>query len=1189
MTVTPNVSICGADFTDSTSGQQAIFTSTSTGTTSFTRYNWTFGDGGISHQQNPIHVYGAAGTYDVCLTITDSSLSFCDSAFCDSVTVTPNVSICGADFTSSSVGFKATFTSTSTDTTTSTRYVWSFGDGGLSHQVNPVHNYAAAGKYDVCLTITDSTESFCDSTFCDSVTITAPVSTCGADFTDSTNGQEAIFTSTSTDTTSATQYNWNFGDGGISHQRNPIHRYAAAGKYDVCLTILDSTESFCDSTFCDSVTVTPNVSICGANFTDSTSGQEAIFTSTSTDTTASTKYNWRFGDGGISHQQNPIHRYAAAGKYDVCLTISDSTESFCDSTFCDSVTVTPNVSICGANFTDSTSGQEAIFTSTSTDTTASTKYNWRFGDGGISHQQNPIHRYAAAGKYDVCLTISDSTESFCDSTFCDSVTVTPNVSVCGADFTDSTSGQEAIFTSTSTDTTSATQYHWTFGDGGISHQRNPIHRYAVPGTYDVCLTITDSTLSFCDSTFCDSVTVTPNVSICGADFINSTSGLKATFTSTSTDTTTATKYNWVFGDGGISHQVNPVHLYKATGTYDVCLTITDSTLSFCDSTFCDSVTVTAPVSVCGAAFTNSTGSLLVHFTSTSTDTTTATHYKWTFGDGGISHQVNPQHTYAMTGIYNVCLTITDSTESFCDSTFCQNISVGNVNVCGADFTNTTGSLLVHFTSTSTDTTTATHYKWTFGDGDISHQVNPQHTYSNAGRYEVCLTITDSTESYCNNTFCDSITVANVNVCGADFTNTTGNLLVYFTSTSTDTTTATKYKWTFGDGDISHQVNPHHTYATPGMYTVCLTITDSTESFCDSTFCSTITVANVNVCGADFTETSNGTLANFTSTSTDTTTATKYHWSFGDDSISHQRNAQHTYKKEGRYEVCLTITDSTETFCDSTFCDSITITAPVSVCGPDFTSAAGSKLLTEEFTSTSTDTTTATKYHWTFGDDSISHQRNPQHRYKKEGTYEVCLTLTDSTETYCDSTFCDSVKVTLPASECTAGFTWVNVKGQGIHFYSDSKDTTTATKYSWNLGDGTILQKETDPSHRYKKSGTYYVCLTITDSTENYCNSTYCDSVPFVLTGIEELSFPGTSLYYDEATSQLVLNWVGNDNVVIHLVDILGRNTQDIYTGNLTTGTYRFTVNSSIVATGIYFVHMTAIDGDKAWKIFILPH
>lgn len=32
-------------------------------------WDWTFGDGEASHQQNPQHIYSAAGTYDVALTV----------------------------------------------------------------------------------------------------------------------------------------------------------------------------------------------------------------------------------------------------------------------------------------------------------------------------------------------------------------------------------------------------------------------------------------------------------------------------------------------------------------------------------------------------------------------------------------------------------------------------------------------------------------------------------------------------------------------------------------------------------------------------------------------------------------------------------------------------------------------------------------------------------------------------------------------------------------------------------------------------------------------------------------------------------------------------------------------------------------------------------------------------------------
>ncbi len=255
---------------------------------------------------------------------------------------------------------------------------------------------------------------------------------------------------------------------------------------------------------------------CQAGFTDSTSDRVAYFTSTSTDTDAGTEYRWNFGDGGISHQVNPTHRYATAGAYTVCLTIRN-TALVCFDSVCHTVTITQ----CQAAFDTIVSGNFLTVTSTSTGVDSNTGYMWNFGDGGIGHQPSQSHTYNSPGVYDVCLAISNTTTG-CTDTFCENVTISPNVNVCGADFTDSTSGQEGIFTSTSTGTTTFTRYKWVFGDGGISHQQNPIHRYSAAGTYDVCLTITDSSLSFCDSTFCDSVTVTTNVSICGADFTDST-------------------------------------------------------------------------------------------------------------------------------------------------------------------------------------------------------------------------------------------------------------------------------------------------------------------------------------------------------------------------------------------------------------------------------------------------------------------------------------------------------------------------------------------------------------------------------------------------------------------------------------------------------------------------------------------
>ncbi|MBD8881848.1 MULTISPECIES: protease pro-enzyme activation domain-containing protein [Rhodanobacter] len=77
-----------------------------------------------------------------------------------------------------------------------------------------------------------------------------------------------------------------------------------------------------------------------------------------------------------------------------------------------------------------------------------------------------------------------------------------------------------------------------------------------------------------------------------ASFTDTTSGLTATFTNTSTDTGgTISTYSWTFGDGGTSTAASPSHTYTAAGTYTVSLTVTDNTGA--TSTKSGSVTVTS--------------------------------------------------------------------------------------------------------------------------------------------------------------------------------------------------------------------------------------------------------------------------------------------------------------------------------------------------------------------------------------------------------------------------------------------------------------------------------------------------------------------------------------------------------------------------------------------------------------------
>ncbi|MEM7036871.1 MAG: PKD domain-containing protein, partial [Bacteroidota bacterium] len=145
------------------------------------------------------------------------------------------------------------------------------------------------------------------------------------------------------------------------------------------------------------------------------------------------------------------------------------------------------------------------------------------------------------------------------------------------------------FTDLSTSTGSTT-YQWTFGDGNGSSIPNPTHIYAQPGTYWVCLMVTD----ICHATtFCDSVVV--SCPIPASAFTSSATGLAAAFTN-NTVTQGTPSWLWTFGDGGVSVVQSPSHTYSQPGTYQVCLRTSDD----CGiDTLCQNLTVDTLVGIQG--------------------------------------------------------------------------------------------------------------------------------------------------------------------------------------------------------------------------------------------------------------------------------------------------------------------------------------------------------------------------------------------------------------------------------------------------------------------------------------------------------------------------------------------------------------------------------------------------------------
>ncbi|MCA9579031.1 MAG: PKD domain-containing protein [Sandaracinaceae bacterium] len=246
----------------------------------------------------------------------------------------------------------------------------------------------------------------------------------------------------------------------------------------------------------------------------------------------------------------------------------------------------------------------------------------------------------------------------------------------------------------------------------------------------------------------------------------------------------------------------------------------------------------------------------------------------------------------------------------------------------AAFTFTVTGDTVFLTDTSTGPAAITSWTWMFGDGGGSIAQNPIHDYCtsigqcSSGPHTVTLTVSDG------NGRSDTVSMLiTLETPGASYTTDISGLTVVFTDTSTPGASAiTSWLWDFGDGGTSTQQNPTHTYATGGMYTVCLTPVNDQGA---SASCGQVTVASPPV--AAFTHQVNDLTVALTDTSTAANGANvvAWAWDFGDGNTSTQQNPSHTYSAGGTYTVTLTVTASAGG--TDTVSSMITVSAPAPTC------------------------------------------------------------------------------------------------------------------------------------------------------------------------------------------------------------------------------------------------------------------
>lgn len=488
---------------------------------------------------------------------------------------------------------------------------------------------------------------------------------------------------------------------------------------------------------------------------------------------------------------------------------------------------------CQTSFTYTVNNGTVQFTNTSAGYIGIPVYYWNFGNNNYSTAVNPSETFNSNGIYTVCLTLMDSNMfGGCTDVFCDTISITNspcnglqaivttgNESVCGA-----CDGYASV---TAAGGTAPYSYLWSTGSTAATLNNQ------CSGSYNV--TVTDA--SGCTATDNGNVSCIPNQS-CQASFTYTINNGTVQFTNTSTGSINPPFYNWIFGNNTSSNLVNPTQSFS-NGTYTVCLHMIDSSmLNTCYSYFCDTIVITnspcnglsavvatTDESVCGAC--DGTANVTV------TGGTSPYTYAWS------NNATTPSLSNLCSSMYNVVVTDANGCiANASDVVYC----IPN-QTCQASFTYSVNGNVVTFSNTSTGLNNfGSNYSWSYGDNTTSFGPFPApHTYTSNGTYVICLTLTDSLQN-CTSIFCDSLTITGQqNPCSSYFSlfQDSVNTLLWYAYPAVTGTAPFTYLWDFGDGNQSTQASPSHTYASPGQYTLCLTITDANG--CSSTYCDSSSV------------------------------------------------------------------------------------------------------------------------------------------------------------------------------------------------------------------------------------------------------------------------------------------------------------------------------------------------------------
>ena len=364
-------------------------------------YQWRFGDGTFSASSDTFltHTYvnsiSTPSTYYVRLIVWNDY--GCYDTLIRPLTVYPEVQ---AAFGSDTSGCSPVLISFSNQALGGYSYEWVFGDGSQSNLENPQHSFVNASYADTVFNVMQVATSIygCSDTAWQPVIVWAtPVSQFSVSpLIQTWPGSQVTLDNLTPG--NGWNFQWSFGDGNSSSLAEPItHVYPAWGTYNIQLIV---SGSHCADTSHQSIQIVPPHPV--ADFDSSASGCAPLTVTFTNHSQYADSYIWDFGDGMSSTDFEPVHVYQDPGVYVVQLiAIGDGGVDTISN-----VTVTvyeiPHAFFTLAPALVYLPDQPVHFYDLSENAVA---WQWNFGDGTGSTEQNPTHVYTEVGVYDVTLEV----------------------------------------------------------------------------------------------------------------------------------------------------------------------------------------------------------------------------------------------------------------------------------------------------------------------------------------------------------------------------------------------------------------------------------------------------------------------------------------------------------------------------------------------------------------------------------------------------------------------------------------------------------------------------------------------------------------------------------------------------------------------------------------------------------------